>query len=144
MSIPVQRSPRSDLGDPAEVGELVRRFYQAVAQDDLLGPVFNDVAEVDWSEHIPKLTAFWSRALLGLECYSGNPFRAHQLIHERSPFTTAHFERWLELFTETLDDGWTGPTAERALEMAQRVAVVHHRALVAEPSELHLIAETSA
>jgi hypothetical protein len=24
----------------------------------LLGPMFNDVARVDWSEHLPKLTAF--------------------------------------------------------------------------------------
>ena len=46
-------------------GEMVRRFYAEVTADDLLGPMFNDVAQVDWSEHLPKLTAFWCRALLG-------------------------------------------------------------------------------
>ena len=56
---------------------MVRRFYQDVAQDDLLGPVFNDVAQVDWVEHLPKLTLFWCRALLGMEGYVGNPFRSH-------------------------------------------------------------------
>ncbi len=90
--------PTSDLDTPEEIAELVRRFYADVAQDDLLGPMFNDVAQVDWSEHLPKLTAFWCRALLGMPGYQGNPFRAHLLIHAQSEFTAAHFERWLNLF----------------------------------------------
>ena len=48
--------PTGDLDSPGEIAEMVRRFYQDVAQDDLLGPVFNDVARVDWNEHLPKLT----------------------------------------------------------------------------------------
>ena len=59
-------APTSDLDSPEEIAEMVRRFYADVAMDDLLGPMFNDVARVDWSEHLPKLTAFWCRALLGL------------------------------------------------------------------------------
>src|SRR5690606_25582452 len=82
-----------DLDEPGDVAELVRRFYADVAQDDLLGPLFNDVARVDWSEHLPKLTAFWCRALFGIEGYVGNPFRAHLEVHARSPFTLAHFHR---------------------------------------------------
>ncbi len=59
---------------------MVRRFYADVAMDDLLGPMFNDVARVDWSVHLPKLTAFWCRALLDQQGYAGNPFRAHARI----------------------------------------------------------------
>src|SRR5262245_10615178 len=55
-----------DLNDPTEIAEMVRRFYADVAQDDLLGPMFNEVAQVDWAEHLPKLTAFWCRALLSM------------------------------------------------------------------------------
>jgi len=119
-----------DLDSPEQIAEMVRRFYQDVAQDDLLGHVFNDVAQVDWGEHLPKLTAFWCRALLGLSGYEGNPFRSHRLVHERAPFTAAHFERWLELFTETIRTGWGGPNAERALELAHHVARVHQDQLV--------------
>lgn len=109
---------------------MVRRFYQDVAQDDLLGPMFNDVAQVDWAEHLPKLTAFWCRALLGIPGYQGNPFMAHRLVHEQVPFTEAHFLRWLELFHETLDDGWSGPNVDRAKELAGNVARVHQHQLV--------------
>jgi hemoglobin len=109
---------------------MVRRFYRDVAQDDLLGPMFNDVARVDWSEHIPKLTAFWCRALFATAGYAGNPFRAHQLVHARQPFTAAHFERWLELFYETVDLGWSGPNAEKVKSLAANVARVHGDQLV--------------
>ena len=104
---------------------MVRRFYADVAMDDLLGPMFNDVAQVDWSEHLPKLAAFWCRALLGVAGYSGNPFRAHALVHAKQPFTPGHFERWLSLFHETLDLGWVGPNVDRARALAEKVARVH-------------------
>jgi hemoglobin len=118
-----------DLDSELEIAEMVRRFYQDVAQDDLLGPVFNDVAAVDWNEHLPKLTAFWCRALLGVDRYHGNPFRAHLLVHQKSPFTAAHFERWLDLFHDAVELGWTGPRADRALELAHNVARVHSKQL---------------
>lgn len=130
---PARPVPTRDLDDVAQVAEMVRRFYQDVAQDDLLGPLFNDVAAVDWNEHLPKLTRFWSRALLGIEGYQGNPFRAHALVHARSPFTPAHFERWLSLFHDTVELGWVGPNATRALDLAETVARVHRQQLVGVP-----------
>lgn len=45
MSRDIVRPPPSrDLDDREQVAEMVRRFYRDVAQDDLLGPMFNDVA----------------------------------------------------------------------------------------------------
>jgi hemoglobin len=122
-----------DLDDPAEIAEMVRRFYADVAQDDLLGPMFNDVARVDWSEHLPKLTAFWCRALLSMPGYQGNPYRSHQLVHARRAFTRAHFERWLDLFHETLDGGWAGPKVEQARALARKVALVHSKQIIGDP-----------
>lgn len=123
-------TPTRDLDSADEIAEMVRRFYADVAMDDLLGPMFNDVAQVDWSDHLPKLTAFWCRALLGIQGYAGNPFRAHALVNSKSPFSTAHFDRWLSLFHETLLLGWVGPNADRAWQLAQNVARVHHDQLV--------------
>ena len=126
-------TPVQDLDSPGEVAEMVRRFYQDVAQDDLLGPLFNDVAQVDWNEHLPKLTLFWCRALLGIEGYSGNPYRAHSDVNDKAPLTMDHFERWLSLFHDTVELGWVGPNATRALQLAHNVARVHSNQLVAEP-----------
>jgi len=118
-------APSRDLDSVEEIDEMVRRFYADVAQDDLLDPMFNEVAKVDWSEHLPKLSAFWSRALLGIHGYQGNPLHAHRVVHHQRAFTAAHFERWLSLFHETLKLGWVGPNADRAAALADNVARVH-------------------
>ena len=117
---------------------MVRRFYADVAQDDLLGPMFEDVAGVDWGDHLPKLTAFWSRVLLSVTGYTGNPFRAHALVHQKRAFTSAHFERWLSLFHDTIEVGWVGPRATAALELAHNVARVHSHQLLGEISAVGL------
>lgn len=121
-----------DLIDELQVDRLVRRFYGQVAQDDLLGPIFNDVAQVDWAAHIPKLTAFWCRALFGQPGYEGNPYREHVRVNELRPFTDADFDRWLEMFTETVDEGWEGPLAERIKDTAQHIGAVHRRNIVGQ------------
>ncbi len=122
-----------DLDDPIEIETMVRRFYADVAQDEVLGPMFNDVAQVDWSEHLPKLTAFWCRALLSMPGYEGNPYRQHLEVHDRRSFTRAHFERWLKLFHETLDLGWEGPKVLHAKALARKVAMVHSKQLIGDP-----------
>lgn len=124
--------PIRDLEDAEDVAEMVKRFYRDVGQDDLIGPMFTEVARVDWSEHLPKLAAFWCRFLFSQPGYEGNPFRAHLDIHAQVPFTLGHFHRWLDLFEETLDAGWVGPNAERAREFANRVAFVHGKQLTGE------------
>jgi hemoglobin len=123
-------APTHDLRDRDDVEELVLSFYRDVAQDDLLGPMFNEVARVDWSAHLPKLADFWCRALFGTAGYDGNPFRAHELVHAKRAFTPAHFERWLDLFFEAVDMGWVGPNAEKAKALAATVARVHAHQLV--------------
>lgn len=135
-------APTRDLDTPDEIAEMVRRFYADVAMDDLLGPMFNDVARVDWSEHLPKLAAFWCRALLGRPGYQGNPFRAHALVHAKRSFTAAHFERWLGLFDETLKLGWVGPNVDRARLLAANVARVHSGQLLGQAVTLDSAAAT--
>jgi hemoglobin len=90
--------PTRDLDTPEEIAEMVRRFYSDVAQDDLLGPIFNDVARVDWSEHLPEAGCVLVSSAARQAAYHGNPFRAHALVHAKRHFTSAHFERWLGLF----------------------------------------------
>lgn len=128
----LHREPTHDVDDRSQVAEVMRRFYADVAQDGLLGPMFNDVAKVDWSEHLPKLTDFWCRALFGTAGYVGNPFRAHLDVHTQRPFTIEHFHRWLDLFEETLDLGWSGPNVEKMKTLANNVARVHAGQLVGE------------
>lgn len=125
-----------DLDNEIEINEMVERFYSDVAQDALLGDLFNNVAHVDWSLHIPLVAQFWCKFLLGVQGYEGNPLEAHQHIHMLEPFTHQHFRRWLEIFQETVDMGWSGPYAQEIKRKAVKVALVHSRILTGEPLEV--------
>jgi len=121
----------ADLVDDDDIERLVRDFYRQAAVDDVLGPVF-EAAEVDWAAHIPRVTAFWSWQLLGGRHYDGRPLRSHERVNDVMPFTAAHYERWLELFTETLHRGWSGPVADTAERRARRMARSMQRVLAGE------------
>jgi hemoglobin len=122
---------RADLTDRTDIELLVRSFYRYAAMDELLGPIFS-AAHVDWPSHIDTLTRFWAWQLLGERGYVGNPLRAHEPVHARTPFSDTHFARWLELFTTTVDEHFIGPTAEMAKQRAAKMAHALQRLLADE------------
>lgn len=122
-----------DLETRADIEDLVRAFYRQVAMDDLLGPIFA-VAGVDWSTHIPKLVDFWAGQLLGERSYEGNLMPAHRPVNARTPFTAAHYQRWLDLFEAEVDRGFRGPLADQAKHRAGRFASALPRLLAGAPS----------
>jgi hemoglobin len=119
VTVPPAPAEREELRDQVQVAELVRRFYQAVVQDELLGPIFEGV---DWGAHLPKMVDFWCDRLLGIPGYQGNPVGAHQPVLDRFPFGDAELDRWLELWTETVEELFTGETADFAVSRAHLAA----------------------
>lgn len=122
---------RGELSTRDDVELLVRSFYRYAAMDETLGPVFS-AARVNWAVHIDTLTDFWSWQLLGERGYTGNPLRAHEPVHARTPFTDAHYERWLDLFVSTVDENFVGSTAEMAKGRARKMARAMRRLLSGE------------
>ncbi len=106
------------LQDFEDVKLMVDSFYEKVRQDPLIGPIFNETAKVDWDEHLPKLYSFWSDLLLGSDDYRGRPFPPHRPLGLK----TEHFDRWLMLFLQTVDDHFFGMKAEEAKNRALRIA----------------------
>jgi len=121
-------SPLPDIGGRAHVERFVRDFYRQAAMDDVLGPVFA-AAGMDWNKHIETLVEFWSWQLFGVRGYEGNPLRAHEPVHARTPFTPHHYDRWLELFVDTIDNLFSGPVAELAKARAHKMATAMQRLL---------------
>lgn len=111
---------RSDLDSRAKVHDLVVGFYREVVFDELLEPVFGEVAEVDWASHIPKLIDYWCRVLLDQPGYAGFMLDAHRRVHALEAFQVAHFDRWYALWVASIDERWVGPLADKAKRHAQR------------------------
>jgi hemoglobin len=56
--------------------------------------------------------------LLGDQSYQGNPFQKHISLS----IDPTHFERWLELFTRTVDEHFAGESADEVKDRAQSIA----------------------
>ena len=107
-----------DIETEADVRVLVDQFYATIREDELLNPIFTDVAQVNWAHHLPKMYAFWSGLILGKPGYVGQPLAAHVQL----PVNREHFARWLELFRATVDRHFTGAGAKRAKDAAGSIA----------------------
>lgn len=129
-ALPAAAQALPDLDSRTQIHNLVVCFYRDVIADDLLGPVFTEVAEVDWSVHIPKLIDFWCRVLLGHPGYDGFILGAHQEVHHLEAFRGELFDRWYTLFVAAVDEGWSGPFAHTAKAHAARIAAVLARRLI--------------
>lgn len=82
------------------IKQLVWHFYQKIQQDELLGPIFNEVAQVDWSHHLPLICQFWNSILLKTHEYHGNAYRKHVNLGQKIKLNETHFKRWLQLFEQ--------------------------------------------
>ena len=113
---------RRDIETRADCERLVRRFYGRALPDPIIGFLFTDVAKMDLEEHIPRITSFWATILLGARSYGGGAFRPHVELNMKVPLTRGHFDRWLFLWTQSVDELFEGPKAELAKAHAIRVA----------------------
>lgn len=107
-----------DIEKLEDVKNLVDSFYGKVRQDELIGHIFNDVIQDRWPEHLEKMYRFWQTILLEEHTYTGRPFVPHMKL----PVEREHFNRWLELFFETVDELFAGKKADLAKWQGNRMA----------------------
>lgn len=101
---------KSDIKNSNEIKTLVDSFYEKVKQDELLAPIFESRITGDWGPHLETMYRFWNAALFNVREYTGNPF----MTHKNLPLAQEHFERWINLFYQTIDELFEGDVAEEA------------------------------
>lgn len=112
----------ADITNHDDVKLLVDTFYSKVKSNTILGYIFNEVAQVDWQIHLPKMYSFWSTIILGDQSYEGNPMLTHIKLSKLTPLTEKEFSEWLLLFNETVDELFYGPNAVEAKTRAGNIA----------------------
>src|SRR5690554_2219315 len=101
-----------------DIETLVNLFYDKIRKDDLLSGIFDSVIKDNWSQHLEKMYRFWETVLLGEKTYRGNPF----LSHANFKIDKTHFDRWIELFEETVDENFYGEIALESKWRAEKMA----------------------
>ena len=113
---------KPDLDSREQVDRFVDSFYERLLQDEILAPIFLDVAAVDLAVHLPHIKDYWAKLLLGETAYRRHTMNIHRRLHGKRTLTEADFERWLDYFIKAVDGGWEGPKAERAKQVAAAIA----------------------
>lgn len=116
---------KADIETRADIGKMVRTFYEAVRADENLRPIFNEVIE-DWESHFELLTDFWETNLFFVPLYKNNPHVAHIAVDQKTGgvITQEHFGRWLELWFQTIDVLFEGAKAEAAKYRARNMSTM--------------------
>jgi len=107
-----------DIATEQDIKNLVDRFYDKVNADPLLGPIFNDLVQVNWAEHLPTMYSFWSTLLFRTMTFKGQPMPKHMVL----PLKKEHCDRWIALFCATVDELFAGPKAKEAKNYALSIA----------------------
>jgi len=115
---------KPDILGRSDIKMLVDAFYGRVRNDSTLAYLFDDVARVVWDRHLPRMYDFWENVIFQTGTFRGNPMVAHARLHQLSPLTTEHFDRWLGLFIATVDDYFEGVNADVAKKRASSISQV--------------------
>jgi len=112
------RKIREETGiDHDMIKNIVHGFYAKVHDDAMLGPVFEEKI-TDWDHHLERMCMFWASVALASGAYDGRPMQKHLTLR----IDRNHFDRWLELFAETLSEYCETAAARHFMERALRIA----------------------
>lgn len=106
---------------PEALRRLLWAFYASVMDDDMLAPVFRQTLGpfpgAGWPLHIARLEGFWRAVMHGPSVYRGQPGP----VHGGLGIGPAHFDRWLTLWEQTLEQQLPPAEAEAMLGLARRM-----------------------
>ncbi|MFT3903481.1 MAG: group III truncated hemoglobin [Niabella sp.] len=113
-------SDKKDITTIEDIRLLINAFYAKVRKEKLIGPVFNGVIQDRWPQHLEKMYRFWQTVLLEEHTYFGSPFPPHASL----PVQQQHFDAWLKLWHETVDEFFSGKKADEAKWRGDKMAVM--------------------
>ena len=111
-------SQNKDIFTLTDVKTLVDDFYGRIRANELLSPIFNGIIGDNWQKHLQRMYDFWQTILLETPAYSGSPF----LKHAKLPIAKEHFDTWIDLWYQTIDDHFVGEKAEEAKWRADKMS----------------------
>lgn len=119
---------RTDIENREHIDHLMQVFYSRAMTDDVIGYIFTDVAKLDLDHHLPIIGDFWESMLFRTGDYGKhgrNPLQVHYALSMMEELKREHFDRWLDIFYEVIDENFEGVNAsilkERAAFMATRM-----------------------
>jgi hemoglobin len=115
---------KKDIENRDDLEKMLEAFYKKVFKDDLISHFFLEVVPLNLETHIPVITDFWESVLLDGRGYRKNVMEIHLNISEKSRIEKAHLDRWVKIFSETVDEMFEGAKASLAKQRAVSIATM--------------------
>jgi len=115
---------KKDIETRTDIEHLIQCFYEKALIDQQIGFIFTDIAKIDLKNHLPHLFDFWENILLKPNGYKKNVLKVHLDLNKKVNLRPEHFERWLNLFSATVDKLFEGIIANNAKNKALSIATV--------------------
>jgi hemoglobin len=114
----------NDIENREDIQVILKAFYKKAFEDELIGFFFTEIVPLNLETHLPVITGFWESVLFGNHHYRKNVMEVHKKIHQLSPIRKIHLDRWLELFTKTVDEYFEGRYATLMKQRAVSIAML--------------------
>ncbi|NRB38262.1 MAG: DUF3565 domain-containing protein [Pseudomonadales bacterium] len=124
-----------DIRDENDIALLVRSFYEKLMSDPIIEFYFTDVAKIDVHKHLAKIVQFWNKILFKAGDYSGKPFDIHRELDKQVSLSPEHFQHWVFLFIQSVEDLFEGERANKIIELARGIANAMSTALNSESAK---------
>jgi hemoglobin len=124
MIVEKNQGEKNDIESREDLMLLVRHFYELMLKDEMLAPIFTDVAKIDLEKHLPHLVDFWHSLLFRTGEYRRNVMNMHIDLHLKSALEKKHFDRWLSYFRQSINQFFEGPRSTEAIERATSIALL--------------------
>lgn len=115
---------KKDIETREDILLMVEEFYRKVRADETIGMIFNEIVDMDWEHHVPLITDFWETIILDNPVYLRNAMGKHFDVNRLIPLEKKHFDAWLNLFSQTVFEMYSGEKANLAVKRAQSIAAV--------------------
>lgn len=115
---------KKDIESRTDIEKLLWDFYEKAFKDELIGHFFTEVVPLNLDEHVPVIADFWESVLLEGRGYRKNVMEIHQDINKKAPMEKQHFDRWVKLFSESVDKFYQGPKAIMVKQRAVSIATM--------------------
>lgn len=104
---------------------IVTEFYEKLLVNKDIKHFFEKFQEEETLEkHLKTLVDFWDNILFYSGTYQKNAMQPHILLHQKKPFSQIHFETWLKLFNQSIDDHFEGKNASVLKNRALSIATI--------------------
>lgn len=130
---------KADIQSREDIILLVDAFYQEVQNNQKIGPIFTDVAKVNWNHHLPKMYDFWESVLFGKAVYKGNPMLTHFELKKKTTLQEEEFTEWKNTFFAIVDQLFEGENAKVIKQKAKSIADLMYLKLNSPTSRINVV-----